>query len=107
MYVIKSHEFSRNMRPQLGFSGGTVLKNPPAHTGDTETQFRHSLDPPVTSPGGRNGNPLQYSYLENSTDRGAWQATGYGVAKSWTDVLTEHTQGPDFSQAFNIKGEMT
>ena len=29
------------------------------------------------SPGGRHGNPLQYSCLENSTDRGAWQATGY------------------------------
>jgi len=32
---------------------------------------------------GGNGNPLQYSYLENSMDRGAWQATIHGVAKSW------------------------
>ena len=31
-----------------------------------------------------NGNPLQYSCLENSMDRGAWQATVHGVAKSWT-----------------------
>jgi len=31
-----------------------------------------------------NGNPLQYSCLENSLDRGAWQATIHGVAKSWT-----------------------
>ena len=30
------------------------------------------------------GNPLQYSGLENSTDRKAWQATVHGVAKSWT-----------------------
>ena len=30
-----------------------------------------------------NGNPLQYSCLENSMDRGAWQATVHGVAKSW------------------------
>ena len=39
-----------------------------------------------------NGNPLQYSCLENSMDREAWQATAYGIAKSWTrlDRLT-HT----------------
>ena len=30
------------------------------------------------------GNPLQYSCLENSMDRGAWQATVFGVTKSWT-----------------------
>ena len=33
-----------------------------------------------------NGNPLQYSCLENSMDRGDWQATVYGVAKSWTQL---------------------
>ena len=38
------------------------------------------------SPGGKNGNPLQYSCLENSTDREAWQATVYGVTKSWKQV---------------------
>ena len=32
----------------------------------------------------RNGNPLQYPSQENPTDRGAWQATDHGVAKSWT-----------------------
>ena len=36
------------------------------------------------SPGGGEGNPLQYSCLENSTDRGAWQATVHEVPKSWT-----------------------
>ena len=36
------------------------------------------------SPGGGNGNPLQYSSLENSTDRGAWLATVHGVTKSRT-----------------------
>ena len=36
------------------------------------------------SPGEGNGNPQQYSCLENPTDRGAWQATVYGVAKSQT-----------------------
>ena len=36
------------------------------------------------SPGEGNGDPLQYCCLENPMDRGAWQATVYGVAKSWT-----------------------
>ena len=36
------------------------------------------------SPGEGNGNPLQYSCLENSMDRGAWQATVHGVIKSKT-----------------------
>ena len=35
-------------------------------------------------PGEGNGNPLQYSCLENSIDRGVWQAIGHSVAKSWT-----------------------
>ena len=33
-----------------------------------------------------NGNPLQYSCLENPMDRGAWQATVYVVAKSWAQL---------------------
>jgi len=37
-------------------------------------------------PGGGNGNPLQYSCLENPTDRGAWQATVLGVTKSWVQL---------------------
>ena len=44
------------------------------------------------SPGGGNGNPLQYSCQENPKDRGAWWATVPGVAKSWT-WLSAHTQG--------------
>ena len=36
------------------------------------------------SSGEGNGNPLQYSYLENPRDRGAWQATAHGVAQSHT-----------------------
>ena len=35
-------------------------------------------------PGGENGNQLQYSYQENTMDRGAWQATVHGVAKNQT-----------------------
>ena len=39
------------------------------------------------SPGGGNGNPLQYSCLENSMDRGAWQVIIPGVTRSWTLML--------------------
>ena len=42
------------------------------------------------SPGERNGYPLQYSDLENSVDRGAWQATVYGVSKGWTRLNDFH-----------------
>ena len=37
-------------------------------------------------PGEGNGNPLQYSYLENPMDRGAWQATVHGVTKNQTQL---------------------
>ena len=43
------------------------------------------------SPGGGNDNLLQYSCLENSMDRGAWQATVHGVTKSWNDRAHAHT----------------
>ena len=39
-----------------------------------------------SSPGEGNGNPLQYSCLENPKDRGAWRATARGVIKSWTQL---------------------
>ena len=45
------------------------------------------------SPGGGNGNPLQYSCLKNPMDRGAWQATVYGVKRAdKTERLNMHTQ---------------
>ena len=42
----------------------------------------HEFDPWIRFPGGGNGNPLQYSCLENSMDGGAWQVTVHGVTKS-------------------------
>ena len=42
------------------------------------------------SPGGGNGNPLQYSGLENPMDRGAWWATVHGVTKSQTQLSNSH-----------------
>ena len=64
---------------QRGFPGGSVVKNPPAKAGDTG-----SVPGWGRSPGGGNGNPLQCSCLKNPMDRGAWQATVNGFAKSWT-----------------------
>ena len=40
------------------------------------------------SPGEGNGNPLQYSCLENPMVRGAWWVTVYGVTKTWTQLST-------------------
>ena len=66
----------------MGFPGDTVVKNASVNTGDSEEA---GLIPgPIRSPGGGNGNSIQYSCPENSMDRGAWQATVHGVAKSWT-----------------------
>ena len=63
-------------------SGGTKVKNPPADAGDIRGT---GLIPGLgRSPGEGNGNPLQYSCLENPMDSGAWWATVHGVAKSQT-----------------------
>ena len=58
-----------------------MVKNLPANTGD-----RGSIPGLGKSPGEENGNPLQYSCLENPMDRGAWQATVHGVTKSQTQA---------------------
>ena len=42
------------------------------------------------SPGEGNGYPLHYSCLDNSMDRGAWQATVHGITKSWTQLRNQH-----------------
>ena len=44
------------------------------------------------SPGGGHNNPLQYSYLENPIDRGAWWATAHSVAQSWIWLKWQHTR---------------
>ena len=70
--------------PLLGLPGGLVGKNLPASVGDARVI---GLIPGLgRSPGGGNGNPLQYSCLENSKDRGAWQATVHRAAKSRTQL---------------------
>ena len=59
-----------------------MVKNLPAKAG--EITDVGSIPGLGRSPGGGNGNPLQYSCLENPMDRGAWQVTVHGVAKSQT-----------------------
>ena len=75
-----------------GFPGDTVVKNLDLIPGSGR------------SPGVGNGNPLQYSYLENPMDRAAWQATVHGVSKSWTPLSTHahtHTHTHTCTQKLN------
>ena len=65
----------------MGFPGGSVSKESPCSAGDL------SLIPGWgRSPVEGNGNPLQYSCLENSTDRGPWWAAVHAVTKSQTQM---------------------
>ena len=64
-----------------GFPGGSVVKNPPADVGDLGSILGLGR-----FPAGGNENPLQYSCLENSMDRGAWWATSHGITKSRHDL---------------------
>ena len=76
------------------FSSGSVVKNPPANAGDARDA--DSVPGSGRSPGIGIGNPLQYSCRENSMDRGTWQTTVYGVARSdslWPHRL-QHTRSP-------------
>ena len=69
---------------------GAVVKSSPANTGDPRDA---GLNPELGRyPGVGISNPLQYSCLENSIDRGAWRATVHGVAKSRTQLSTIATQ---------------
>ena len=74
-----------------------MVKNPPANAGDAG-------DPGLIpgsgrSPGGGNDNSLQYSCLENSTDRGAWWATVHRVGKNH---MTEHPPTHTHTQRQNL-----
>ena len=67
----------KGLKETLGFPGGSEVKASACNAGDPG-----SIPGSGRSPGEGNGNPLQYSCLENPMDRGAWWATVHGFAKS-------------------------
>ena len=79
-----------SLKYYLGFPGGLEVKASACNAGNLG-----STPGSGRSPGEGNGNPLQYSCLENPTDGGAWWATVHGVAKRWTRLS-------DFTFAFKI-----
>ena len=70
----------------MGFRAYLVGKESACNAGDPG-----SIPGLGRSPGEGNGNPLQYSYLENPTDRGAWQATVHGIARIGHNLATKST----------------
>ena len=67
------------------FPGGSVVKHLPTNTEDAG-----SIPGFGRSPGEGNGNPHQYSCLENPMDKWTWQATVHGVARNWTWISNWH-----------------
>ena len=77
---------SRSLPAQTrGFPGGTSGKEPACQC-RLDIRNNSSISGPGKSLGEGNGNPLQYSCLENPMDRAAWRATVHGVAQSWTQL---------------------
>ena len=82
MMTMKVTIFGVSINTFWGFPGVAVVKNLSANAGAKgDMRFNHGLR---RSPGGRHGNPLQYSCQNNPMDREAWWATVYGVTKSQT-----------------------
>ena len=82
-----------------------MVKNLPARAGDAG-----EADPTPgsgRSPGVGNGNPLQYSCLENCMDRGAWRATVHWVAKSQVQLIERTHRVTVYSSAYMIFWEFT
>ena len=76
---VNSERFIMTLPLIEGFCGGSDGKESACNAGDLG-----SIAGLGRSPGKGKGYPLQYSGLETSMDRGAWQATVHGVAKNWT-----------------------
>ena len=70
----------------MGWSAGLDAKESACNAGD-----QGSVAGSGRYPGEGNGNPFQYSCLENSMDKGAWWVTVHGVAKSQTRLSDSHT----------------
>ena len=83
--------------PQIkGFPVGLYSKESTCNEGDLSQILGLGR-----SPGERNGNPLQYSWLENSMDRGAWWVTVCGMVKSSMTITHTHTHTPYIKQVNN------
>ena len=80
-YPNVSLKYSDVYNTKQGFPCGSVVKNPLAKAGAVGL-----IRGMGRSPGGGPGNLLQYAFLENPMDRGAWRATVHGVANSWTQL---------------------
>ena len=78
----KTHKFPIEMLHK--FSGSSAGKESAFSAGDTG-----SIPGSGRSPGEGNGNPLQYSCLENLMDRGAWEATVHGVVRVRHNLVTK------------------
>ena len=78
------------MHTYRAFREALVVKNPPANAGDIIDMGW--IPRSERAPGGGNGNPLQYSWLNNPMGRGTWWTTVHGVAKSltWLKWLSMH-----------------
>ena len=91
-YLIISHFFSFLL---MTFCGSSDSKESACNAGDLG-----SIPGSGRSSGEGNGNPLQYSCLENPMDRGAWRATVHEVTKSWTLLKRLSTQCNDYFWLF-------
>ena len=69
---------------EVGFSHSSVSKESACNAGDLG-----SIPGSGRSPGEGNGNPLQYSHLENPMDRGDWQVTVHGITRVGHDLVTK------------------
>ena len=78
----------------------TLVENLPDNAGDTiDEDWIPGLG---RSPGGRHGNPLQYSCLENPMDREAWKATVLGITRVGPDLTTQHQQPPSLDRGGRV-----
>ena len=65
-----------------------VAKNPPSNSGDVGDMS--SILGSGKSPGGGHGNPIQHACVENSMDRGVWQAMVHGISELDMSEVAEH-----------------
>ena len=84
--VVISMVLQSNAHTYKDFPGGSAVKNSPANAGDTGDAG--SIPGSGRCPGEGNGNPLQYSYLENPMDRGGWQAIVHVVTSVGHDLMS-------------------